>query len=122
MGYVLVAGAVALLGIAGSWRSWRAVDSDFKSSWRGKALAGLLAIGATTGLAFLFHLGAGVLGWTYLRRGPFDDFVRVCLCVSFLPLGAVLVGKGAALRVFPVVGALGVGWLWFLVAAYSFMS
>ena len=76
-------------------------------------------MGAATGLAFVFHLGSGVVGWTYLQRGPFDDFVRLCLWVSLLPLATVVIGKGG-LRVFPVVGALGVSWLWVLVAAYSF--
>jgi len=120
MGYVLVAGAVALLGIAGSWRSRRAADSEFKTSWRGRTLAALLMVGAATALAFLFHLGSGVVGWTYLRRGPFDDFVCLCLRGSTLPLAAVVIGRGP-LRVFPVVGALGVSWLWLLVAAYSWI-
>ena len=120
MGYVLVAGAVALFGTVGTWRLWRSADLAFKSSRRGRTLAGLLVVGAASGLAFLFHLGSGVVGWTYLPRGPFDDFVRLCLWVSFLPLAAVVIGKGG-LRVFPVVGTLGVSWLWVLVAAYSFI-
>ena len=120
MGYVLVAGAVALFGMAGSWRWWRATDSEFKTSWRGRRLAALLIVGAAPMLAFLFHLGSAEVGWTYLRREPFEDFVFLCFWSSTLPLGAVVLGKGP-LRVFPVVGALGASWLWALVAAYSFI-
>jgi hypothetical protein len=120
MGYLLVAGGVALFGTVGTWRSWQAVDSVFRTSCRGRVLAGLLALGAAPALAFVFHLGTGFVGWTYLPRGPFDDFVWICIWISHLPLAAVVIGKGG-LRVFPALGALGVTWLWVLVAAYSFI-
>jgi hypothetical protein len=120
MGYVLVAGAVAGFGIWGTCRAWRAEDPTFKSSWRGRSLVVLLCVLGATALAFLFHVGSSEIGWTYLKRGPFDEFVGIVLQASLLPIAAAVIGRGA-LRVFPVIGALGVAWLWLLVAAYSFI-
>jgi hypothetical protein len=120
MGYLLAAGILTLIGAAGSWRSWRRTDPDFKRSWRGRTVAGLLLVVVATLLAFGFHLVSGLVGWAYLPRGPFDDFVSLCLLLSLVPIVSIAFGRGG-LRVYPVVAALGTSWLWFLVAAYSFM-
>jgi hypothetical protein len=118
MGYLLVAGVMACFGIVGTSRAWRAEDPMFKSSWRGRIMVVLLCVLGATAMAFLFHVGSGAVGWTYLKRGTFDDFVRVVLWASLLPIAAALVGRGA-LRFFAAIGAFGVAWLWLLVGAYS---
>jgi len=89
IGYLLIAGSVALGGVGGSWKSWSATDPVFKQSWRGWTIRALLGAVALTLLAFAFHLASAMADWTYLPRGPFDDFVRLCFCVSFVPVLAV---------------------------------
>jgi len=118
IGYLLTAGGVALGGVWGSWKSWSATDPVFKQSWRGWTIRALLGAVALTLLAFAFHLASAMADWAYLPRGPFDDLVRLCFCVSFVPVLAVAIGRGG-LRVFPALAGLGSAWLWLLVGAAS---
>ena len=120
IGYLLCAGILATGGSWTSWRFWQAADPAFRGSWRGKVLPILFAVIGLTLLAFAFHVGTGIVGWTCLRRGPFDDFVRLCFWVSLIPTLAIVVGKGP-LRLFPAIAAFGAWWLWLLVAAASFI-
>src|SRR5689334_7270147 len=85
-----------------------------------RASQGSVVFLSATLTAFIFHLLTGLANWAYLPRGPFDRFVEICLLLTLLAVVMSAFAKGFVRCAIAVAG-IAVGYLWILVAAWSWM-
>jgi hypothetical protein len=112
--------AVVVVGlVVAAWLSRTGASTNLPS-WRAKAADVALIFVTLATAGFLVHLASVIAGWPPISRPVFDFAVLSFLIVSALAFLFALFGKGFS-RCSSVAGSVMVGYLWLLVAAWSWI-
>ena len=108
--------ALAIACVVGSWRSWGAMDPNFRAGARGALVHLLLLLLTLVTLALLVHVGAGYFIWRRFPASALPPIAGGLALASLLPVTTLLLGRGW-LRVLPPLGGLAAAFVWSVMVA-----